>query len=83
MVLIVAGSACVGGAAGSACALAADAAGSLAVGWDPLWCGCCCWYIVHAGTASSAGAAGFKLPHRNPVSVALFGAQQADSQQGC
>ena len=38
--------------------------------------------LVHAGTASSVGAAGFKLPHRNPVSVALFGAQKADSQQG-
>ena len=32
---------------------------------------------------SSAGAAGFKLLNRNPVSVALFGPQQADSQQGC
>ena len=39
--------------------------------------------LVHAGTGSSAGAAGFKLLNRNPVSVALFGAQQADSQQGC
>ena len=36
--------------------------------------------LVHAGTGSSAGAAGFKLLNRNPV---LFGAQQADSQRGC
>ena len=43
------------------------------------------WWLVlvHAGTGSSAGSAGFKLLNRNPVSVALFGAQQTDSQQGC
>ena len=96
---MVAGSACVGGAAGAACALPADAAGCSCCSCRFWCCWCCrCWWsfgcwlgsamvlvllLVHAGTGSSAGAAGFKLLNTNPVSVALFGAQQADSQQGC
>ena len=101
---MVAGSACVGGAAGSASALAADAAGC-----SCCWCCSCCFcclmafagiggasaagvaggtsaagplavggslmvlvlLLVHAGTGNSAGAAGFKLFNRNPVTVAL------------
>ena len=71
---------CCCGAASAGVAGAADAAGPLAVGGSPM---VLVLLLVHAGTGSSAGAAGFKLLNRNPVSVALFGAQQTDSQQGC
>ena len=61
----------IGGASAAGVAGGASAAGSLAVGGSPM---VLVLLLVHAGTGSSAGAAGFRLLNRNPVSVALCGA---------